>query len=45
MIQIGTRASESEAIFSDEDDRVETWYAREIWVLTVGLGINARKYL
>jgi len=31
VIQIGTRAlSESEAIFSDEDDRVETWYAREI---------------
>ena len=31
VIQIGTRAlSESEAIFSDVDDRVETWYAREI---------------
>jgi len=31
VIQIGTRAlSKSEAIFSCEDDRVETWYAREI---------------
>tara|TARA_B100000575_G_scaffold50425_1_gene37208 strand:- start:46677 stop:47612 length:936 start_codon:yes stop_codon:yes gene_type:complete len=31
VIQIGTRAiSESEAFFSENDDRVETWYAREI---------------
>ena len=37
VIQIGTRAlSEEEAIFSDNDDRVETWYARDILGVTGG---------
>ena len=37
VIQIGTRAlSEEEAIFSDNDDRIETWYARDILGVTGG---------
>ena len=37
VIQIGIRAlSEEEAIFSDNDDRVETWYARDILGVTGG---------
>jgi len=37
VIQIGTRAlSEEEALFSDNDGRVETWYARDILGVTGG---------